>query len=134
VTIANTDTSVVTTSATVRLAVGIPGRDVGSVKDAGAVQVFRPLAAVGTGDRLLTRGSGLPGTATARDYAGISLLSGSNNLYVGVPYSKASDSSKGVLYVLSWSDADGTTDSGATTYQPGAGGLPDDDVALGAVG
>ncbi|MGX5184895.1 integrin alpha [Streptomyces avermitilis] len=134
VTIANTDTSVVTSTNTVRLAVGIPGKDTGSVKDAGAVQIFRPLAAIGAADKLLTRGSGLPGTATARDYNGIALTSGASNLYVGVPYSKASTTPKGVLYAISWTDIDGTTSTGTTTYQPGSGGLPDVGVAFGTVG
>lgn len=135
VTIVNTDTNVVTTSATVRLAVGIPGKDTSTVKDAGAVQIFRPLdAAVGSADKILTRGSGLPGTATARDYNGIALTSGATNLYVGVPYSKATDSPKGVLYVLPWTDIDGTTSTGTTTYRPGSGGLPDVGEAFGTVG
>ncbi|MFI2125637.1 integrin alpha [Streptomyces sp. NPDC020299] len=135
VTIANTDTSVVTSSATVRLAVGIPGRDVGSVKDAGAVQIFRPMdTSVGAADKILTRGSGLPGIATARDYNGLALSSGSGNLSVGVPYSKAAGSPKGALYVLPWTDIDGTTTTGTTTYVPGAGGLPDAGEAFGTVG
>ncbi|MCT9075021.1 VCBS repeat-containing protein [Streptomyces fulvoviolaceus] len=135
VTIANTNTSVVTTTATVRLVVGIPGKDTSTVKDAGAVQIFRPLdTSVGTNDKVLTRGSGLPGTATARDYTGMALTSTAANLYVGVPYSKASDSPKGVLYALPWTDINGTTSTGTTTYLPGSGGLPDAGVAFGTVG
>ena len=135
VTIANTDTSVVTTTANVRLAVGVPGKDTATVKDAGAIQVFRPLdTAIGANDKLLTRGSGLPGTATARDYLGMALASGTTNLYVGVPNSKAADSPKGSLYVLPWTDADGTTSTGTTTYLPGSGGLPDAGKAFGTVG
>ncbi|WUJ37963.1 integrin alpha [Streptomyces sp. NBC_00386] len=135
VTIVNTDTSVVTSPATVRLAVGVPGKDTASVKDSGAVQIFRPLdAAVGTADKFLIRGSGLPGTATLRDYNGLALASGTSNLYVGVPYSKASDSPKGALYVLPWTDIDGTTSTGTTTYKPGSAGLPDEGVAFGVVG
>ncbi|WP_244362733.1 FG-GAP repeat protein [Streptomyces aquilus] len=134
VAITNTDTNVVTTSATVRLAVGEPGKDVGTVKDAGAVHIIRPLdAAIGTADKILTRGSGLPGTATARDYTGMALSAGSTYLYVGVPYSKESATSKGVLYVRSWTDVDGTTSTGTTTYRPGSGGLPDAGAALGAM-
>ncbi|MEU1040185.1 integrin alpha [Streptomyces sp. NPDC005551] len=134
VTIANTNTDVVTSADTVRLAVGAPGKDTGSVKDAGAVQIFRPLAAIGAADKLLTRGSGLPGTATNRDYNGFALTSGASKLYVGVPYSKASSAPRGALYVLSWTDIDGTTSTGTTTYQPGSGGLPDVGVAFGTVG
>ncbi|WP_236053802.1 MULTISPECIES: integrin alpha [Streptomyces] len=135
VTIANTDTSVVTSAANIRLAVGVPGKDTATVKDAGAIQVFRPLdTAIGANDRLLTRGSGLPGTATARDYVGMALASGTTNLYVGVPFSKAADSSKGTLYVLPWTDADGTTSTGTKTYLPGQDGLPDAGEAFGTVG
>ncbi|MFJ8021077.1 hypothetical protein [Streptomyces sp. NPDC096311] len=136
VTIANTNTAVVTSAATVRLAVGIPGRDAGSVKDAGAVQIFRPLdTAIGMNDKILTRGSSvLPGTVTTRDYTGMAMTSGGSSLYLGVPYSKESDTSKGALYVVSWTDVDGTTSAGATTYKPGSGGLPDEGIAFGAVG
>ncbi len=135
VSINNTDTTVVTTTANIRLAVGVPGKDTATVKDAGAIQVFRPLdTAIGANDRLLTRGSGLPGTATARDYVGMALASGTTNLYVGVPNSKASDSPKGALYVLPWSDADGTTSTGTKTYLPGQDGLPDVGEAFGTVG
>lgn len=134
VAITNTDSGVVTTTATVRLAVGEPGKDVGTVKDTGAVHIFRPLdTAIGTNDKVLTRGSGLPGTATARDYTGLALGAGPTYLHVGVPYSKASGTSKGVLYVQPWTDVDGTTSTGVTTYQPGSGGLPDAGMALGAM-
>ncbi|MET9383725.1 FG-GAP repeat protein [Streptomyces sp. NPDC002928] len=134
VAITNTDTSVVTSSANIRLAVGEPGKDTATVKDAGAVHIFRPLdASLGTADKVLTRGSGLPGTATARDYTGVALTAGSVNLYVGVPYSKDSGTSKGVVYVQPWTDVDGTTSTGTTAYQPGAGGLPDAGAAFGSM-
>ncbi|MGY4982407.1 integrin alpha [Streptomyces sp. 900105755] len=135
VAIANTDTTVVTTTANVRLAVGEPGKDTPTVKDAGAVHTFRPLdAAIGTNDKELFRGSGLPGTATARDYTGIALAGGSTNLYVGVPYSKEPATSKGVAYVLPWSDIDGTTSTGTTVHVPGSGGLPDAGSTFGVIG
>lgn len=138
VTIANTDTSVVTSAATVRMAVGIPGRDVGLAQDAGAVQILRPLDdSVGSSDKILTRaatGSVLPGTATARDYTGIALTSGSVNLYLGVPYSKAEGTPRGVLYVAPWTDIDGATSAGTTTLRPGADGIPDAGTSFGVVG
>ncbi|MCH5674928.1 FG-GAP and VCBS repeat-containing protein [Streptomyces gilvus] len=135
VAIANTDASVVTTSANVRLAVGEPGKDTATVKDAGAVHIFRPLdAAIGAADKELTRGSGLPGTATTRDYTGLALVAGGTNLYVGIPYSKESATNKGVLYVRPWTDVDGTTNTGTTTYQPGANGLPDAGSTFGVIG
>ncbi|WP_240529909.1 hypothetical protein [Streptomyces mangrovisoli] len=135
VTINNTDTTVVTSTATIRLAAGVPGKDTATVKDAGAIQIFRPMdTAIGANDRLLTRGSGLPGTATARDYVGTTLTSGTTNLYVGVPWSKSSDAPKGALYVLPWTDVDGTTSTGTKTYLPGQDGLPDAGTAFGFVG
>ncbi|MFF5144488.1 VCBS repeat-containing protein [Streptomyces sp. NPDC013157] len=135
VVIANTDTSVVTTTSVVRLAVGEPGKDTSTVKDAGAVHIFRPLdAALGTNDKELFRGSGLPGTATARDYTGVGLVGGSVNLYVGVPYSKEPATSKGVAYVMPWSDIDGTTSTGTTVHVPGSGGLPDAGSTFGVIG
>lgn len=137
VTLANTDTSVVTGAETVRLAVGVPGRDVGDAKDAGVVQVFRPLdPAVGSSDKVLSRaasGSLLPGVATAHDYLGISLRSGSSVLYAGVPYSKEPATSKGALYAVSWSAVDAGSGT-ATLYRPGAGGIPDAGVSFGVVG
>ncbi len=135
VAIANTDTTVVTTTANVRLAVGEPGKDTPTVKDAGAVHTFRPLdAALGANDKELFRGSGLPGTATARDYTGVALAGGSTNLYVGVPYSKEPATSKGVVYVMPWSDIDGTTSTGTTVHVPGSGGLPDAGSTFGVIG
>ncbi|MFK0103379.1 FG-GAP repeat protein [Streptomyces sp. NPDC091217] len=135
VAIANTNTSVVTTSATVRLAVGEPGKDTATVKDAGAVHIFRPLdSAIGAADKELTRGSGLPGTATARDYTGVGLIAGNSNLYVGVPYSKEPATSKGVAYVIPWSDIDGTTSTGTTVHVPGSNGLPDAGSTFGVIG
>ncbi len=137
VTIANTDTSVVTGTATVRLAVGIPGRDVAEAKDAGVVQVFRPLdASVGTSDKVLFRqpsGGLLPGVATARDYLGVSLRSDGTDLHVGVPYSKEPATAKGALYSVPWAAVDSGSGT-ATVYRPGAGGLPDAGVSFGVVG
>jgi hypothetical protein len=135
VSIVNTDANVVTTSANVRLAAGEPGKDTATVKDAGAVHIFRPLdTAIGAADKVLTRGSGLPGTATARDYTGIAVVGGTTSLYVGVPYSKASATSKGVLYVVPWTDIDGTTSTGTTANQPGSDGLPDAGTTFGVIG
>ncbi|MGV9388972.1 integrin alpha [Streptomyces olivaceus] len=137
VTLANTDTSVPTGAGTVRLAVGIPGRDVGDAEDAGVVQVFRPLdSAIGSSDKTLSRaasGSLLPGVATTRDYLGISLRSGSNALYVGAPYSKEPATSKGALYAVPWAVVDAGSGT-ATRYQPGVDGIPDAGVSFGVVG
>lgn len=134
VAIVNTDSNVVTTSAVVRLAVGEPGKDT-AAKDAGAVHVFRPLDTnLGTNDKLLTRGAGLPGTATARDYTGIAVVAGTSYLYVGVPYSKEPATAKGALYVLPWTDVDGASSTGTTTNKPGSDGLPDAGTTFGVIG
>lgn len=136
VAITNTDTSVVTTTSTVRLAVGVPGRDVDGVRDAGAIHVFNPLDAdIGTADKILKRGSGvLPGAPNARDFTGVALRSGTSVLYVGIPYSKDSATTKGVLYTMPWTDIDGTTQVGTKTFQPGVGGLSDIGTAFATVG
>lgn len=136
VALANTNTEVVTTTSTIRLAVGVPGRDVGGAADAGVIQIFNPLDAdAGSADKIITRGTALlPGTPTARDFTGISLRSGTNLLYVGVPYSKEPATSKGVLYTVPWSDIDGITQGGTRTFQPGAGGISDIGTAFGTVG
>ncbi|WP_166029229.1 FG-GAP repeat protein [Streptomyces chilikensis] len=138
VAIANLNASVVSSDATIRLAVGIPGREAGTVTDAGAVHILRPLGtSIGANDKIITRaasGSVLPGAASARDYTGMSMTSGSANLYVGVPFSKGTDTSKGVLYVLPWASVEGTSSVGTTTFKPGTGGIPDAGTSFGVVG
>lgn len=134
--ITNTDTGVVTSTSTIRLAVGVPGRDVDGVADAGVVHVFKPLDAdAGSADKIIKRGAGvLPGTPNARDFTGIALRSGTSLLYVGIPYSKDPATSKGVLYTVPWTDIDGTTNVGTKTFQPGVGGLSDIGTAFATVG
>ncbi|MEW2390698.1 VCBS repeat-containing protein [Streptomyces venezuelae] len=138
VAIANTDTSVVSSDATIRMAVGAPGRGTKDAEDSGAVHILRPMdTSIGANDKVITRapsGSVLPGTAAARDFTGISLTAGADNLYVGVPYSKASDTPKGVLYVVPWTDLTGSTTAGTTVFKPGAGGIPDAGTSFGVVG
>ncbi len=138
VTIANTSPGTASSADTIELGVGIPGHDVGSVEEAGAVQVFHPLAAsIGADDKLLVRGGSdglVPGTATDRDYVGISLASGSSALSVGVPFSKSNGTPRGALYVIPWSDVEGATSTGTTVYKPGADGIPDAGTSFGVVG
>ncbi|MFJ1926541.1 MULTISPECIES: FG-GAP repeat protein [unclassified Streptomyces] len=136
VAITNTNTEVVTTTSTTRLAVGVPGRDVDGVADAGVVHIFKPLDSdAGSADKIIKRGSGvLPGTPNARDFTGIALRSGTTLLYIGVPYSKDPATSKGVLYTMPWTDIDGTTNVGTKTFQPGVSGLSDIGTAFATVG
>ncbi|KNE81320.1 hypothetical protein ADZ36_17355 [Streptomyces fradiae] len=117
---------------TMLLAVGIPGKDGGDgVRDAGAVHVFPVVGDVGASDVWLTKGTkGLAGEPGQQEYLGTSLHATAGQLYVGVPYGPEADQG---LYRLPWANviADGT----ATTvvHKPGAGGLPADRKAFGAV-
>ncbi|MFF7332955.1 FG-GAP repeat protein [Streptomyces sp. NPDC008150] len=131
VTVQNQDTSVVTTADTARIAVGVPGDD-SAAADGGAVQVFSMLGTPGTGDRILTRGGLLPGTAHARDYVGMSVGSSASTLFVGIPYSKAGGEEAGTAAYLNWATA---WSGSGTTYpiQPGSGGVPAAGTAFGRV-
>ncbi|WP_251065972.1 S8 family serine peptidase [Streptomyces sp. ISL-36] len=110
---------------TLVLAVGIPGEDVGTTADAGAVQTFYPFGAPGDTDFWLEAGnaSGLGGTPTAGHVVGNHLGATATRLYVGVP----NTAPYGAAYSLPWSNATGgrTGSTGAvTTHQPGQNGLP----------
>ncbi|WAC96571.1 integrin alpha [Streptomyces sp. NA13] len=138
VALANTGTDAVTQPNAVWLAVGVPGREVSTKKDAGAVHLFRPLdAAAGTRDRVLTLGAAdgpLPGPAEAADYTGASLTSGGANLWVGVPYSKASGSAKGLLLQVPWSVLETSAAGSVRVFKPGQDGVADTGRTFGAVG
>lgn len=69
------------------VAVGVPGEDVGSVQDAGIVQVL-PYPGLGTGSRTYTQGKGgVPGRAEAGDHFGAALGPGRSvwSLWAGAP-------------------------------------------------
>lgn len=113
------------TAATLVLAVGIPGEDVGTTADAGAVQTFYPFGAPGDTDFWLEAGnaSGLGGTPTAGHAIGTYLGATGTRLYVGVP----NTAPYGVAYALPWGNATGgrTGATGTVTvHQPGQNGLP----------
>ncbi|MFF6994960.1 integrin alpha [Streptomyces sp. NPDC008313] len=131
VVISGTDAGEVGTPETVRLAVSVPNQEVGSVENAGAVQVFNGLGAPGDGDRMLTRGAGLPDTAEARDFTGLGLWGTGSRLYVGVPYSKSAGAQKGVVYSLPWPVAGGASGT-VTTLKPGMDGIPEEGKAFGS--
>lgn len=134
VALTNTAPAITGTATTLRLAASVPGYDVGTTTDAGAIHTFPALGAAGASDKIITRGDGLlPGTATARDYAGMGLATSSTDLYVGVPYSKSSGEPGGAVYIVPWKDlVSGGTDP-VTTLKPGSGGIPGSDTAFGAV-
>lgn len=123
--------------ATMLVAVGVPGEDTDKGVDTGGVQVFSLTGAPGDSDVRLAPGDrGVPGTEGARDYTGMSLSDGGQQLYLGVPYGDSAD--RAVLGVP-WSDLDGTvsplpeTISQIAVWKPGQDGVPAGGVAFGAV-
>ncbi|MGW2564037.1 S1 family peptidase [Streptomyces sp. NPDC001514] len=125
VTLANLAPRAVGAATNLVLAVGIPGEDVGTAADAGAVQTFYPFGAPGDNDHWIQAGdaSGLGGTPTAGHAIGAGLGATATSLYVGVPNA----SPYGAAYALPWSNATGGrtgTVGTATTHKPGQNGLP----------
>ncbi|MFF7550840.1 trypsin-like serine protease [Streptomyces canus] len=124
VTAINTAPRAVSTTATMKLAVGVPGEAVGSLAKAGAVHTFSLLGTPGANDRWLEAGDGdgIPGTPGAGQAVGSSLHFTGSRLYVGMPNGP---STYGALHALPLSNVTaGGTVAAATTYQPGTGGLP----------
>lgn len=131
VTAVNTAPRAVSTTATLKLAVGAPGEAIGTVANAGAINTFSLLGTPGANDRWLEAGDGdgIPGTPGANQYLGRSIHFTGTSLYVGLPYGP---SVYGSLYALPLSNVTaGGTVAAVTTYQPGAGGLPAADVSFG---
>lgn len=116
----NTAPSAVSTTATLRLAVGVPGEAIGTAAAAGAVQTFSLLGAPGQTDGWLEAGNGLPGTPGAGRRIGTSIHATGTQLYVGTPNGPAAH---GAVHTLTWAPSFGTTGT-PTTYQPGLNGLP----------
>ncbi|MGW0468517.1 S8 family peptidase [Streptomyces sp. NPDC003027] len=117
---------------TLVLAVGIPGEDIGTTSDAGAVQTFYPFGAPGDTDFWLEAGnaSGLGGTPTAGHAIGNHLGVTASRLHVGVPHTTP----HGAAYALPWGNATGgrTGATGTVTaHQPGQNGLPAGGSAFG---
>lgn len=123
VAIANRDPGSTVTDTTLVMAVGVPGEDIGTVADAGAVSVFGLCSAPGATDRWIEagNGSGMPGTLTTGQSAGVSLYGTQANLYIGMPYGPGA---YGSLYAMPWANVTGGTVQPVTTYAPGTGGLP----------
>ncbi|MET9389542.1 S8 family serine peptidase [Streptomyces sp. NPDC006624] len=123
VAVANRDPGKARTDASLVMAVGVPGEDIGTVADPGAVMVFGLRSAPGVTDRWIEAGnaSGMPGTPTAAHKTGTSLYGTQANLYIGMPYGPGAH---GALYALPWANVTGGTAQSVTTYAPGASGLP----------
>ncbi|WP_046727268.1 S8 family peptidase [Streptomyces humi] len=123
VALVNRDPGTVATDATLVMAVGVPGEDIGTVADAGAVHVFGLRGSPGANDRWIEagNGTGMPGTPTAGHAVGTSLYGTRANLYIGMPYGPGA---YGSLYAMPWANVTGGTAQPVTTYAPGTGGLP----------
>ncbi|MFF6780097.1 trypsin-like serine protease [Streptomyces sp. NPDC012510] len=120
----NTTPRAVSTTATMKLAVGMPGEAVGTATKSGAILTVSLLGTPGANDRWLEvgDGDGIPGTPGANQRLGESIHFTSTKLYVGLPYGP---SVYGTLYALPMSNVTaGGAVAPATTYQPGQGGLP----------
>ncbi|MCH0567295.1 trypsin-like serine protease [Streptomyces sp. MUM 2J] len=120
----NTAPRAVSTTATMKLAVGVPNEAIGSTANAGAVQTFSLVGAAGTYDRWIEAGNstGLPGTPGANQYVGKSIHYTGTGLYIGMPYGP---NAYGAVHMLPMANVTaGGTATAITTYRPGTGGLP----------
>lgn len=131
VTAVNTAPREVSTTATMKLAVGVPQETVDAASNAGVIHTFSLLGAPGANDRWLKPGDGfgIPGTPGTNQYLGSSLHFTGTNLYVGMPNGP---STYGALYALPMANVTaGATPTAITTYRPGTGGLPSAGVRFG---
>ncbi|MEW2559386.1 S1 family peptidase [Streptomyces griseorubiginosus] len=120
----NTAPRAVSTTATMKLAVGVPNEAIDTADNAGAVHTFSLLGAPGANDRWLEAGDGdgIPTAPGANQQLGTSIHYTGTKLYVGLPLGP---STYGTLYALPLSNVTaGGTVAPVTTYQPGTGGLP----------
>jgi hypothetical protein len=120
----NTAPRALSTTATMKLAVGVPNEVIGTADNAGAVHTFSLLGAPGANDRWLEAGDGdgIPTAPGAGQQLGSSIHYTGTKLYVGLPLGP---STYGTLYALPLSNVTaGGAVAPVTTYQPGTGGLP----------
>jgi hypothetical protein len=118
VTAVNTVPAAEASPATVQVAVGSPGRDLGGI-DAGEVHVFAGGTASPPSDVELYRGDGsLPGSPIKQELTGAWLGANPAGLLVASPYGTRSVS------VFPWPALAAGSAAPSTTYQAGAGGLP----------
>jgi hypothetical protein len=120
----NTAPRALSTTATMKLAVGVPNEVIGTADNAGAVHTFSLLGAPGANDRWLEAGDGdgIPTAPGAGQLLGSSIHYTGTKLYVGLPLGP---STYGTLYALPLSNVTaGGAVAPVTTYQPGTGGLP----------
>ncbi|MEW2292551.1 S1 family peptidase [Streptomyces sp. NPDC006743] len=119
----NTAPRAVSSTATMKLAVGITDEAIGTTAKAGAITTFSLLGSPGANNRWIEAGtSGIPGPAGADQHLGQSIHYSGTQLYLGMPYGPGS---YGTVYALPLSNVTaGGSNAAITTYQPGKGGLP----------
>ncbi|MGW4055780.1 trypsin-like serine protease [Streptomyces sp. NPDC004779] len=109
---------------TLKVAVGVPGEDLGTAADAGAIHTFSLTGAAGANDLWVEAGDGdgIPGSPSAGAKIGKSIHFTGTKLYAGLPYGPVAT---GAVYALPMANVvPGGTSTAATTYQPGQGGIP----------
>jgi len=112
--------------ATVLIAVGMAGKDRGSVRDSGAVRVIGGGTNILTSSVLVERTAGaLPGAPTTQELLGGWLSTDGTNLLVPSPWGNRA------VYAIPWSGLASGSAAPARTYVPGQGGIPATAVAFG---
>ncbi|WP_243706279.1 hypothetical protein [Micromonospora sp. KC721] len=114
-------------NATMIIAVGVPGEDVGDKADVGQVQVFNALTnPIGTPVTSERNGSSLPGSMRAQEIVGTSLGVTSQRLLVGTPYGNDE------VHAFAWSALAAGNTAPAQSWIPGVNGIPADHSTFGA--
>jgi hypothetical protein len=124
----NTNTAVVGTAATMRLAVGASGEEsTEEFPEEGGVQLFSLLGEPGAADSWIAPGDGIPAPRAPRLLTGIGLGASPSSLYVGMPYGPAEGRA---VHAFAWNTPNGGAPT--QTWKPGEGGIPAENVAFGA--
>jgi hypothetical protein len=125
--VVNTAPGEESTSKTLFLAVGTPGKDRGDADDAGAVAVFGAATNPTGGASIVQRSStSLPGAAIGGELLGAAIGASPQHLYIASPYRDRA------VFAVPWAAlATGSTEP-STAWRAGENGLPADAVAFGA--
>ncbi|MFG1610655.1 DNRLRE domain-containing protein [Actinoplanes sp. NPDC049265] len=114
-------------NATMFIAAGAPGEDLGETSDAGRVRVYPALVDPITAPVLLDRRDGsLAGEPRTAELVGTSLTAGATRLWVGTPYGDPA------VHGFPWADLAAGTAAPATVHRPGDGGIPAGATAFGS--
>ncbi|MFE5493256.1 VCBS repeat-containing protein [Streptomyces virginiae] len=125
----NTAANDVSTPTETRVAVGVPGEEGSNgLVDRGQVHILPLVGPSGDSDVVLAPGYGVPTTAAARQYAGMSIGGSGAGLYVGMPYGPVEGRA---VHLFPWNV--GTGGAPTQTFKPGEGGIPADAATFGTV-